>query len=179
MPLAEIRAKAQQLAKTTRRGNAAAIALFLVVLLDGAWQVWTDNDVLQRAGQLLIIAAMLHAAYRFHKHHRLASPAFVGGTDGLEFYRAELIRQLDLSQDSWAYLLPFAPGLGVIVLGRALEGRSAGQVTALVTLSVALFVLAAWLTRRTARRLQRDLKALDPNASFEEGVSRERRPPGR
>ena len=165
MPPAEIRAKAQQLARTTARWKVVTMVVFALVVVDTVWDAWTADTVIQRAGQLLLLAALGHMAYRFRTHHRSGAPAFSGRAAGVEFYRAELVRQRDLSQDGWSYLLPFVPGFGMIVFGRGFEGRSAGQVTALVTLAVALFLGAAAVTAVTARRLQRELDALDPDLS--------------
>jgi len=157
MPTAEIRAKAEQLTRTTARWRVVTAVVFALVVLDTLWDAWTADTALQRTGQLLLLAAMVHMAYRFRRHHRSASPAFAGQTDGVEFYRAELTRQRDLSQDGWAYLLPFVPGLGLIVFGRGLEGRSPGQITVLVGLAVALFLGTAAVNAATARRRQREL----------------------
>ena len=161
MPLADIRAKAQQLATTTTRWKVITTIVFALVVLDTVWDAWTADTTVQRVGQLLLLAALAHMAYRFRTHHRSASPAFAGRAAGAEFYRAELIRQRDLAQEGWAYLLPFVPGLGLIVLDRGLEGRPAGQVTVLIALAVALFLGAAAVSGATARRLQRELDALD------------------
>jgi hypothetical protein len=85
----------------------------------------------------------------------------LGRTNCLEFYRAELVRQRDLSQDSWGYLLPFVPGIALAMLDGILEARPTSHKIVLVLLGVALFIGIAWWNAHTARKLQNDVDALD------------------
>ena len=78
----------------------------------------------------------------------------LGRTNCVEFYRSELVRQGDLSNDSWGYLLPFVPGLTLALLGRSLENRPTSHLIALAAFGVAFFLGVAWLNAHTARKLQ-------------------------
>ena len=58
-------------------------------------------------------------------------------------------------------MLPFVPGVGLIVVARALEGRPATQVAALIVGALATFVGVLWVTARSGRKLERELAALE------------------
>ena len=58
-PLDEIRTKAERLDAKTRRWRVVTTSLFVLILMVEGWQVWTGQEVLERAGDLLTIAALL------------------------------------------------------------------------------------------------------------------------
>jgi hypothetical protein len=162
MPLSEIRTKAERLDAKTRRWNAVSAMSIVLLLIAESWQVWINEELLERVGDALTMAALLYIAYRYHSQHRAAPPPTLGSTNCVEFYRAELVRQRDLAGDSWAYLLPFVPGVTLSLLGGPLQDRPTSQVMALAAFGVALFLGIAWLNAHTARKLQRDIDALGP-----------------
>ena len=161
MPLDEIRRKAEHLDGKSRRWCVITVPLFLVLLLAEAFKAWTQEATLERAGALLTIAALVYVGYRFRKYQQAAPPVALGRTNCLEFYRSELVRQRDLSKDSWGYLLPFAPGVALGLFGRGFERRPAGQVIALIAFGVSLFLVIAWWNAHAARKLQKEIDALD------------------
>jgi hypothetical protein len=161
MPLDEIRTKAERLDTKTRRWRVVTVVLFILLLIKGALEVWIQEEPLERAGDLLIIAALLYVAYRYRKQRLAASPVALGRTNCGDFYRAELVRQRDLSKDSWGFLLPFVPGVALAVFGRGLEDRPTSQLIAAVALSVVLFLGIAWWNAHTARKLQDEIDGLD------------------
>jgi len=161
MTLSDIRTKAEHLNTTTRRWNVVGAVTLILVVIAEVRQVWINDELLERVGDALTIAALLYIAYRFHRHHRPAPPAALGTTNSAEFYRAELVRQRDLAGDSWGYLLPFVPGVTLSLRGGALQERPASQVIAIAVFGVALFLGVAWLNAYTARKRQRDIDALD------------------
>jgi len=161
MPLDEIRTKAERLDTTTRRWRVLTAVLFILVVIWEGWQVWIQEVMLERAGDLLTIAAFVYIAYRFRKHRQAASPVVLGRTSSVDFYRTELVRQRDLSKDSWGYLLPFVPGVALALLGRGLADRPTSQTIAIVTFGIALFLGVAWWNAHTARKVQNELDALD------------------
>ena len=163
MPLDEIRTKAERLDAKTRRWRVATAVLFVLLLTKLALEVWIQEGMLERAGDLLLMAALVYIAYRYRKQ-RLAAPAVaLGRTNCIDFYRAELLRQRDLSKDSWGYLLPFVPGIALALLDGGLEARSTSQLIALVASGVGLFLGIAWWNAHTARRLQDQIDGLDPS----------------
>ena len=161
MPLDEIRTKAEHLDRKTRRWRVIAVPLFIVLLIAESFKAWIQDAMLERAGALLTIAALAYVAYRFRKYLQAAPPVALGRTNGLEFYRSELIRQRDLSKDNWGYLLPFVPGVALGLFGDGFEHRPTSQVVALIASGVSLFLVIAWWNARAARKLQKEIDALD------------------
>lgn len=161
MPLDEIRTKAERLDTKNRRWRVVGPVFFILLLIKGALEVWIQEEMLERAGDLLIIAALLYIAYRFRKYRLAAPPVALGKTDCIHFYRAELIRQRDLAKDSWGYLLPFVPGVALAVFGRGLEDRPTSHMIAVVAMSVVLFLGIAWWDAHSARKLQDEIEGLD------------------
>lgn len=161
MPPDDIRTKAERLDKKSRRWRMATVVLFALLLIKGAVEVWTQEGILERAGDLLLMAALVYAGYRYRKQRLAAPPVALGRTNCVDFYRAELVRQRDLSQDSWGYLLPFVPGLALALLDGVLEPRTTGQLIAIVAGFVGLFLGIAWWNAHTARKFQNEMDALD------------------
>jgi hypothetical protein len=161
MPLEDIRTKAEGLDAKTRRWRVVTPVLFILLLIVEGWQVWRENEILERAGDLLTMAALVYVAYRFRKYRLAVPPVALGGTNCVDFYRAELVRQRDLSKDSWGYLLPFVPGVALALFGGGFADRPTSQLVAIALSGVALFLGTAWWNAHTARTLQNDIDALD------------------
>jgi hypothetical protein len=160
-PLDEIRAKAERLDAKTRRWRSVTALLFVVLLISEASQVWLQEALLERVGDSLTIAALVYVAHRFRRQRMAAPPVALGRTSSVEFYRAELARQRDLSKGSWGYLLPFVPGVTLALFGRGLGERSLSQTVAVISFGVALFLGVAWWNAYTARKLQKEIDALE------------------
>jgi hypothetical protein len=139
----------------------ATAVLLALLLVKGALEVWSQEGMLENAGDLLLMAALVYTAYRYRKQRLAAPPAGLGRTNCVDFYRAELVRQRDLSQDSWGYLLPFVPGLTLALLDGVLEVRTTSQLIALVAGFVGLFLGIAWWNAHTARKFQNEMDALN------------------
>ena len=161
LPIDDIRAKAERLDSKTRRWRTASALIFGLLVIVEAWQVWRGEETLERAGDFLTIAALVYVAYRFWKWRAAAPPVALGRTNCVEFYRAELVRQRDLSKDSWGYLLPFVPGVALALFGGGVEDRPTSQMIALVVFGIALFLGVAWWNAHAARKLQKEIDALD------------------
>lgn len=161
MPLDEIRTKAERLDTKTRRWRVATAVLFILLLIWEAGQVFLQEEMLERAGDLLTIAAIVYVAYRFRKHRLAAPPVALGRTNCVDFYRAELVRQRDLSKDNWGYLLPFVPGVALALFGGGLGDRPTSHMIALVAFGVVLFLGVAWWNAHAARKLQHEIDAVD------------------
>ena len=86
-------------------------------------------------------------------------PAGLGLTSSVDFYRQQLARQRDLAASPWEFLAPFVPGVGLSLFGRSLD-RPPAQTAPIVAFGVALFLAVAWVNRRTARKLQREIDEL-------------------
>ena len=162
MALHEIRARAQQFESKVRRWNIVAGALFLILFAKNGWEIWAQDDTLERIGDLLMMAALAYVAYRYREYGRVPSmPASLGSSSCVDFYRKQLIRQREMSSGSWRFLLPFAPALVLIIVGRFSQGRSTTQVVAMTILAVVLFVGCAWVNARGIRKLQKEIDALE------------------
>ena len=161
MPLDDIRTKAERMDAKTRRWRVVTAVLFVLLLMKGAFEVWIQEGTLERAGDLLLMVALVYTAYRYRKQRLAAPPVAFGRTNCADFYRAELVRQRDLSTEGWGFLLPFVPGMALTLLDSGLAARSSSQLIALVASGVGLFLGIAWWNAHTARRLQNDLDALD------------------
>jgi uncharacterized membrane protein len=160
--LETIRAKARDFDTKVRRWSMVSGLTFALLLVKNVWEVWVDTDVVERAGDLLMVFALLSVVYLFRRHVRAhVAPSTLGLTNCIEHYRSQLLRQRELSRDGWKYVLPFVPGLGLIIFGRALEGRPASQVVALIVGTLALFIGVVWVIARSSRKLEREIAALD------------------
>jgi hypothetical protein len=162
MPLDEVRVRAAAFDRRVQRWRTIGGVLFALLIAKNAWEVWIAPDALERAGDLLLLAALLYVGYWFRAHARAeTSPAALGRATCVEHYRSRLVRQRDLSRDSWKWVLPFVPGLAVSLLGGLMEPRPAGQIAALIVIATATLAIVLWMNGRTARQIERELAALD------------------
>jgi TRAP-type uncharacterized transport system fused permease subunit len=162
MALEEIRIKAREFDASVQRWRLVGGLMVAVLLAKSAWEVWVDTYLVERWGDALILFALVYLVYRFVRRARAeTAAATLGRASCLEYYRAQLVRQRGLSREGWKYILPFAPGVGLMVFGRALEGRPAGQVACLIVFALVLFAGVLWVIARGARTLEREIAALD------------------
>lgn len=162
LSLDQIRKKARQFQWRIRwRNRMEYLASAIVVLLSGYF-IWSVDDVVVRTGLGLLVAGTLYMVYQLQQRGEAQMlPADLGLRACLAFHRAELVRQRDLLRDVWRwYLLPFAPGIITIFVaasGLMLWTQWIGKVVFLV----GFFWLVAMLNQWAARRLQREIDALD------------------
>jgi hypothetical protein len=162
MSLEAIRTKAGEFDSKVKRWNLVGAVVLIALLAKNAWEVWVDTDVIERVSDLLLFGALLYVVFRFRGHARAdTAPATLGLASCVEHYRSRLIRQRDLARDSWRWVLPFVPGLGLNLLGGIVDSRSAAQVVVLVVMAVAVFAGVLWVNARTARQLDREIAALE------------------
>ena len=60
--------RAEHLNAQARRWRLILAPLFSLLVAWEAWQIWTGTELVERAGDLLTIAALLYVVYRFRKH---------------------------------------------------------------------------------------------------------------
>lgn len=160
MSMNDVRAKAERLEQRVRRWKITGGLLFSLVIGAEAWQVWRPNPLLERTGDLLTIAAFVYLAYWFRRYAPVRSvPGALGRTASVDFYRMRLERQCQLASHPWRYLALFIPGVALSLFGRAGE-RPVEQNAAIAVVGVLLFVMVAWVIRRTGRQMQRELDDL-------------------
>ena len=162
LSLDQIRKKARQFQWNIRWRNRVEYLAAAVVVVFSGYFFWIVDDVLVRTGMALLVAGTLYMVYQLHMRGSVQMlPSEPALRPCLEFLRAELVRQRDLLRDVWRwYLLPFAPGMIMIFVaasGRMLWTQWVGK---LALLSV-FFWSVAMLNRWAARRLQREIDALD------------------
>jgi hypothetical protein len=160
MRMDEIRSKAERFERHVRSWNLIAAVVLAVVLLAEAWQVWVHPSLLERVGDALTTAALVIVMVRFRPYAAVqAMPAGLGLTGSADFYRNQLVRQRDLADRPWRYLVLFVPGVGLSLFGSAFD-RPPAQTAAIAVFGVALFLAVAWVNRRTVRKLRREIDEL-------------------
>ena len=161
--LDEIHAKAQRFETRTRRWRTVGTPLIiLLVIANTVEAVWPGQNIMERAGDLLTVAAFFYISYEYRKHSRFARPEGLGLTNCVEFYRAHLTYERNLARQSSRYLLPFVPGVTLSLLSGVLdEGVPTARLIGIAAFGVALFLGVAWWNAHTARKLQKEIDALD------------------
>src|SRR5688572_27883674 len=161
MSIEEVRRRAADFDRKVERWKNVGTTKVALQMVANVWQVWVNPDMIERAGHCLMLLALLFIAYRFWRHSRAeVVPSTLGLANCIEHYRARLLRQRDLSRDAWAFILPFVPGFGLIILGRAFEGRPTSQVAALIAVAIGLFAAVLWTIVRGRRTIEREIAAL-------------------
>jgi hypothetical protein len=160
--LDEIHAKAHRFETRTRRWRTVGSGVIVVAVIANIVEaLWPGQNIMERAGDLLTVAAFFYIAYEYWTHGRFAwRPEGLGLTDCVEFYRAHLIHERNLARQSSRYLLPFVPGVTLSLLSGVLEGVPTSRLIVFAALGVALFLGVAWWNARTARKLQKEIDAL-------------------
>jgi len=161
MSVEEVRRRAADFDRKVERWKQVGTLTVALLIVKNVWEVWVDTDLLERAGDCLMLLALLFIAYRFWRHSRAeVVPSTLGLASCLEHYRARLLRQRELSRDAWAFILPFVPGFGLIIVGRAFEGRPTSQVALLIAVAVGIFAAVLWTITRGRRTIEREIDAL-------------------
>ena len=156
----DIRTRAQRFDTKVRWWRNVGTAVVIVAVIAEVAQVWFGRDVVERAGDLLTIAAFFYIAYQYRTYSR-SQPERLG-LSCVDFYRAQLFYERNLAGQSSRYLLPFVPGVTLSLLhGIVGEGLTTVHRTGVVVVGIALFLGVAWANARTTRKLQREIDAID------------------
>jgi hypothetical protein len=162
--LDEIQAEARR-AETRRRWlKTVGTAFFILLVIENCMEaVWPGQNIMERAGDLLIVAALFYIYYEYRKYARVASmPEGLGRTNCLEFYRAHLTYERNLARQSSRYLLPFVPGVTLSLLSGVVDdGVPPARLIGIAIIGVALFLGIAWWNGRAVRKLQKEIDALE------------------
>jgi hypothetical protein len=161
-----VRARARTLERGVRSRNFGEYAAAFVVLVFVAPWIWRAPNGLFVAGGYVLLAGIAYVMYRLHASGSTRTMSSdLGVRSCVEFHRAELERQRDLLQNVWTwYLLPFWPGMGLILIGGVIE-RPDGWPFALGTavLAVLMAFQIAWMNKRSAKTLQEMIDRLEEN----------------
>jgi hypothetical protein len=170
LPLDEVRAGADKFYRFVRRRNLIEYAACVVALVVFSVYIVVLPHVLQKIGSVMIIAGTVFAAWQLHRRASAVPPESAGTMPILLFSRAQLVRQRDaLRTIFWWYILPFLPGLFVIMLGgRAVRLSKTGETAAvgwqeLVLLGIIAASLGGlwWWNQKAAAKLQRHIDDID------------------
>lgn len=177
MSIAELNARADQFrARVKRRNLTEHLAAVLVIFMFGAIAFLVPVLSL-RLGAGLIILATLYVSWRLHAVASSSSGPALG--DNLSsVHRRELVRQRDALKSVWRwYLLPFVPGVLVLIVGTAIEGGASQPLWAVMqSCAISLGFVAAvfggvWaINAFAAKRLDDDVRALDAMSIANGGV---------
>lgn len=165
--LVEIRARADKFYRRIRRRNTIEyVACILVVLIFGR-QAFVLPHLLLKIGSGWTALAALYVAWQLHLRGSAISPDKSGGMPLFTFLRMQLVRQRDaLRSIFWWYLLPFTPGLALILIGRGQDPEWISHVPVwaqLTGLSATVMIFAGvwWLNQWNARKLERRIEEID------------------
>jgi hypothetical protein len=162
--LEDVRRSAGAFHRTIRRRNRREYLAAVAVAVFFGWHAATAGELHAIFGSTLLALAAVYVAAVLHRRGSpSATPLDVGLLPCLEFHRAQLVRQRDLLRSVWRwYLLPFVPGL-VVLLGGQVQAHpeSARRVVPFAILCALLFFAIGWLNRHVARSLQRDIDDLE------------------
>lgn len=164
MMLSEIRSKATKFERQIRWRNLLEYGAAVIVVGAFSRLLWIGQHELVRVGAGLIVLATLYVVYRIHRDGSVTGmPEDVALTTCRDFHRGQLVRHRDLLRSIWTwYLLPFVPGLLFLLIGRAAADPSrAFRVAMSAIVCVLMFLGIGWLNQRAARRLDREIDALE------------------
>jgi hypothetical protein len=174
MPVEELRKAFGKLTSRVYWRNIREYSAAILVVAGFGYYFWAFHTVLLRIGSGLTIAGAVFMSVQLHRKGSAANIAEeMESKTCLEFYRSALARQRDLLSFVWKwYLLPFAPGMILFLLGLlklVLDQPASHLHYGLVTLwfgitfagCASVFALVGWLNRRGAKDLQKRIDALD------------------
>ena len=165
--LDEVRAGADKFYRKVRLRNRIEYVACTIAVMCFTIYSFTLEHILQRIGSAMVVAGTLIAAWQLHRRASAVPPESGGDMPILDFTRMQLARQRDaLTSIFWWYILPFLPGLAVMVIGNGQNPATAANVPIWLRW-VALAGMAAvfggvwWLNQRAARKLQKHIDEID------------------
>jgi hypothetical protein len=166
--LDEVRKGADKFYRYVKWRNCVEYTACAVVVAVFTVYIFTLPHVLQKVGSALIIVATFFAAWQLHRRASAEAPEKAGTMPILAFARGQLVRHRDALRGVFGwYILPFIPGLGVMMVGNALNPgfASLGAPPWVKWLSfagvVAIIGVIWWLNQLAARKLQRHIDEID------------------
>jgi hypothetical protein len=168
-PLAELRSGVDRFHRIIQLRNRVEYGASVLVVLIFTLYTFMLPSPIARIGAFLVVLGTLFVVWQLHSRaSAIAAPAVDGARPLIAHQRAQLVRQRDALAKVWLwYLLPFAPGLAVMMFGPTLMRDPAGFLHMAWRESLSmLFIVAVFagiwlLNRRGARKLQKAIDELD------------------
>ena len=164
MSLDEIRRKAHKFENRISRRNRREYIAVAVVIAVCTGRIVISNNLVVNIGGGLLIAGLLYIVYQIHKKGSARTiPSDAAFANGIAFYRSELERQRDLNRQVWSwYIGPLLPVWWLPTWGLAAANEySVRSLMVRGTVVILVFVVVGVLNQRAARKLQRQIDALD------------------
>lgn len=165
--LADVRIAADRFYRKVRRRNLVEYVACVLLMAAFSRNLIMLPHILQKLGSGLVVAATVYVAWQLHHRGSALPPDQAGEMPLYAFVRAQLSRQRDaLRSVFWWYILPFLPGLALLLIGNGQDPATAAQVPIWqrwVALAVmgAVFAGVWWINQLGARRLQRRIDEID------------------
>ena len=166
-PLDEVRKGAAKFYRYVKWRNAVEYVACVIVVISFGTYVFTLPHPLQKIGSALVVLATFYVAWQLHRRASAEPPEKAGTMPLLVFSRAQMVRQRDALRSifSW-YLLPFLPGMVLLLLGSGQDPALAAKTPVwarwfTLALMAGVFAGIWWLNQVAARRLQRHIDATD------------------
>ena len=157
-----LRAEATAFQRKIERRNRREYLAGAFVIPVFCFYIWLFPYWVTRVGAAMVVLGTMVVMWQLHQ--RASSrvvPSDFGGAC-LQFQCAELARQRDALRSVWLwYLGPLLPGLVVFMWGQ--QGGSANHPVELIVdvFMLVVFLAIAWLNRRAAVKLQRQIDTLE------------------
>ncbi|MEO6388506.1 MAG: hypothetical protein ABIT16_08585 [Croceibacterium sp.] len=166
--LDEVRKGADKLYRTVRRRNLVEYAACVFVVIAFGTYVFVLPHLLQKIGSGMIILATFYVGWQLHRRASAVLLDRAGTMPLLAFARQQLARQRDaLSSIFWWYILPFLPGLVVMLIGNGLKAETVAGGPSVWVRWLAFAGMGAvlagiwWLNQLAARKLQSRINEID------------------
>ena len=151
-----------------RRNRIEYSASALVVIVFTAYVFLLPSPVARIGAAMVVIGTLVMTWQLYRRASAAEPPAAETALPLIVHQRAQLVRQHDaLAKIGRWYILPFMPGLLLMILAPVVEGgpQILRQFTAANFVSIAVVSLIVggiwWLNRRAARRLRKAIEELD------------------
>ena len=161
-----VHTRSRMLERRVHLRNVGEYAAALVVVAFVLPRIWTAPNGVLAAGSAVLLAGIAYVTYRIHAFGSARTPpSDLAVRSCIEFHRTELERQRDLLQNIWTwYLLPFWPGMALILVGATLERPDMWPFAlGAAFLAVLMAFQIASVNKRSARTLQEMIDRLKEN----------------
>lgn len=160
MTIDTIRAQAEAFDRRMRRQDLGTIAVMSLTIMANAVTAAFHASITDKIGDLLSIAAALYVLFWYWRV-REPSPAALGETPSLDFYRDQILRRQAMVGRFWKVVLLFLPGMVLSTVGDAFVSAKPLRVYVIVAVGFTVLVVwCEWVNRREARRLSDEYSTL-------------------